>query len=236
MAGGGNPAAVQQPTAQPNVFSGAANALNTATGAATGAAQFQPGTLAGADLSQFQNPFQQQVLDPVLGDIERQRQFGINDVGAAATRAGAFGGSRQGVAEAETNRAALEAAARASGQLRSQGFQQAQAGAQQDIQNQLAGQQLNLGAAGQLGNLSNLGFGFGQQIQGQQAQQGLQQQALSQRLIDAARGQFNQFTGSPTQSLQAPLQALGTVPFGQTQTQTQQPGLLNFLSLGLGLI
>lgn len=234
MAGGGNPAQVQ--ATQPNVFAGSANALNTATGAATGAAQFQPGTLAGADLSAFQNPFQQQVIDPVLGDIERQRQMGINSVGAAATGAGAFGGSRHGVAEAETNRAALEAAATASGGLRSQGFQQAQAGAQQDIQNQLAGQNLNLSGANTLGNLSNLGFGFGQQIQGQQAEQGAQQQAISQQLIDAARAQFGQFTGSPTQSLQAPLQALGTVPSGQTQTQTQQPGLLNFLSLGLGLI
>lgn len=234
MAGAGNPAQTQ--AAQPNVFQGAANALQTAGQAATGATQFQHQSLANRNLQQFQNPFQQQVLDPVLGDIERQRQMAINDVGAAATRAGAFGGSRLGVAEAETNRAALDAAARASGQLRSQGFESARGAAQQDIQNQLAAQQLGLSAAGQLGNLANLGFGFGQATQQQQAQQGAMQQALQQQLINQARNQFQQFTGSPLQSTQAPLQALGTVPFGQTQTTSQQPGLLDFASLALAFI
>lgn len=258
MAGGGNPQQVttadprrsgaqfgpvvnQTPQVSPtpapsNVFQGAAGNLGAASQAATGAAQFQPGSLAATNLAPFQNPFQQQVINPTLADIERQRMMAINDVGAAATGAGAFGGARQGIAEAETNRAALEAAARASGQLRSQGFQQAQSAAQQDIANQLAGRGLNLNAAGTLGNLANLGFGFGQQINQQQMQQGTMQQALMQQLIDAARGQFAGFTGSPLASTQAPLQALGAVPFGQTETTSQQPGLFNFLSLGLGLL
>lgn len=224
------------PRGQPNVFGQAANALSTAQGAATGAATYSPQSLGGRSLSRYQNPFQQQVIDTTLGDIERSRQMGLNDVGAAATRAGAFGGSRLGVAEAETNRAAMDAVARASGQLRSQGFSQAQGAAQQDISNQLAAQGLNLNAAGQLGSLSNLGFGMGQSIQQQQMQQGTMQQALQQQLIDAARAQYGGFTGQPAASTQAPLQALGTVPYGQTQTQTQQPGLFNYLSLGLGLL
>lgn len=221
---------------QPNIFGQSANALSAATGAAGGAATFRPQSLGGRDFSRYQNPYQQQVVDTTLGDIERSRQMGINDVGAAATGAGAFGGSRHGIAEAETNRAAMDAVARASGQLRSQGFTQAQGAAQQDIQNSLAGQGLNLNAAGQLGNLANLGFGMGQSIQQQQMQQGTMQQALQQQLIDAARAQYGGFTGSPMASTQAPLQALGTVPYGQTQTQTQSPGLFNFLSLGLGLL
>lgn len=221
---------------QPNVFQGAANALNTAQTAATGATQFQPQSLATANLGAFQNPFEQQVVQNTLGDIERQRQMAINDVGLQATRAGAFGGSRQGVAEALTNEAAMRQAGNIGAQLRSQGFGQAQQAAQQDIQNQLAAQNLGLSGASTLGNLANLGFGMGSQIQQQQAQQGAQQQALSQALINAARNQFSGFTGSPAQSLQLPLQALGTVPFGQTQTQSQSPGLFNFLSLGLGLL
>lgn len=221
---------------RPNVFQGAANALNTAQTAATGAAQFQPQSLATANLGAFQNPFEQQVVQNTLGDIERQRQMAVNDVGLQATRAGAFGGSRQGVAEALTNEAAMRQAGNVGAQLRSQGFGQAQQAAQQDIQNQLAAQQLGLGAAGQLGNLANLGFGMGQQIQGQQAQQGAQQQALQQALIDAARSQFAGFAGSPMAGLQAPLQALGAVPFGQTETTSQSPGLFNYLSLGLGLL
>lgn len=222
--------------AQPNVFQGAANALNTAQGAATAATQYQPQSLATANLGAYQNPFEQQVVNNALGDIERQRQMAVNNLGFAAGRGGAFGGSRHGVAESLTNEAALRQAGQIGGQLRSQGFNQAQQMAQQDIANQMGAQNLGLDAAGALGNLANLGFGMGTQIQQQQAQQGAQQQGLMQALIDAARGQFQGFTGSPGQSLQLPLQALGAVPYGQTQTQTRRPGLFNYLSLGLGAL
>lgn len=218
-----------------NVFQGAAQGLGTAGTAAAAGTQFQPPSVT-QNLSQFQNPFTQQVIDPALGDIERSRQMAVNDIGAAAGRAGAFGGSRHGVAEALTNEAALRQAGTLGANLRSQGFDRATGLAQQDIANQLAGQNLNLGAAGQLANISNLGFGMGQQIAGQQLQQGTMQQQLMQRIIDAARGQFGQFAGAPAQATQLPLQAVSTVPTGQTSTQTQQPGLFNYLSLGLGLL
>lgn len=220
----------------PNVFQQSATGLQSAGQAAQAGTQFQPGQLATTDLTPFQNPFNQQVLDTTLQSIERQRQFGINDVGAAATRAGAFGGSRQGVAEAETNRAAIDAAARAAAGIGQAGFNQAQQAAQFDIGTGLQGAGQRLGAAGQLANISNLGFTQGRQINQDLSQVGGQQQALSQALIDAARGQFQGFTGAPGQSLQFPLAAIGGVPQPQTTTQTQQPGLLNFLSLGLGLV
>lgn len=226
MAGAGNPQ---------DVFQGSAQALGQAGQTAANVSQFQPQSIA-SGISTFQNPFEQQVVQGALGDIERQRQMAINDVGAQATGAGAFGGSRQGVAEALTNEAALRQAGNIGANIRSQGFNTAAGLAGQDIANRMAGQQLNLGAAGTLGNLGNLGFGIGQQITGQQARQGAQQQALLQQLIDNARANFAGFTGSPAASTQLPLQALGTVPFGQTTTQQQQPGLLNFLSLGLGLL
>jgi hypothetical protein len=98
----------------------------------------------------------------------------------------------------------------------------------------LAGAGLNLQAAGQLGNLSNLGFGMGQQIAGTQAAQGAQQQQMMQALIDAARGQFGGATGAQQSGLATMLAALGGIPTGQTATTSQRPGLLQLLSLGLG--
>ena len=65
----------------------------------------QAGQIASTDLGQYTNPFESQVVQNTLGDIERQRQMSLNQTGAKATAAGAFGGSRQGVMEAETNRA-----------------------------------------------------------------------------------------------------------------------------------
>jgi hypothetical protein len=91
--------------------------------------------------------------------------------------------------------------------------------------------------AQQLGSLSNLGFGMGQDIQQQQMQQGLQQQALNQALIDAAKQQYSGYTGAPMQSLQAPLAALGVGGrLEQTQTSTKNPGMFDYLQLGAGLI
>jgi hypothetical protein len=242
MAGGGaqspnvqaGPQVAQAP-GQPNVFQQAATGLQGAQQTAQLGTQFQPGQLATTDLTPFQNPFNQQVLDTTLQSIERQRQFGINDVGAAATSVGAFGGSRQGVAEAETNRAAIDAAARASAGIGQAGFNQAQQAAQFDIGTGLQGAQQRLGAAGTLANISNLGFGQGRQINQDLNQVGTQQQAVSQALINAAKQQFGGFVGSPGQSLQFPLAAIGGVPGESTTTQQQQPGLLNYLSLGLGL-
>jgi hypothetical protein len=82
-----------------------------------------------SDVSQWMNPYQEEVVNAALGDIERQRQ--IQQVGNAgqATMAKAFGGSRQGVVEAGTNEAALRAAGSTSANLRNTGYQNAVANA-----------------------------------------------------------------------------------------------------------
>lgn len=91
------------------------------------------------------------------------------------------------------------------------------------------GQQL--AAANQLGNLAGQAFNTGQTIAGQQQQAGLLQQGLQQALIDAAQGQFQGFANSPAAALSAPLAALGVAPVPQSTTQTNNPGLLNYLQV-----
>ena len=71
------------------------------------------------------NTFEDTVVDSALGDIERARQMQQNQNAASAISAGAFGGDRQGIVEAETNRAALEQAAKTAGALRQSGFESA---------------------------------------------------------------------------------------------------------------
>jgi hypothetical protein len=84
-----------------------------------------------SEITAFQNPYEQQVVQQTLGDIEQQRRMGQIAESQRATAARAFGGSRQGVAQALTNEAALQQAARASANLRQQGFTQAAQLAQQ---------------------------------------------------------------------------------------------------------
>jgi hypothetical protein len=78
-----------------------------------------------ADIAKFYNPYQEQVVQGALGDIERTRQMQEQANMEQATRAKAFGGSRQGVVSGMTNEAALRQAATTGGQLRQQGFTQA---------------------------------------------------------------------------------------------------------------
>ncbi len=215
---------------------------------------YQAGQLAGANLSAYTNPYESQVVDQSLADLERTRLMQQNQLGAQASAAGAFGGSRQGIAEAETNRAFADQAARTASGLRQSGFQNAQQmaltdigatnqarqfGAQQAMTaqqlNQMAGLQANqqrLGAASQMGQLGQQAFNTGQAISQQQMQQGLMQQGLQQALIDAARGQYAGFTGAPQQALALPLAALGATPNQSTTTQSKNAGLFDYLSLG----
>ena len=111
----------------------------------------------------------------------------------------------------------------------------------QDIQNLMQAQQLNqmaglqgsqnrLGASQQLGNLANLGFGMGQTVQGNLAQQGTQQQAMMQALIDAAKQQYGGYTGHPAQGLGYVTQALGATGTPTSTTESSSPGLFGYLT------
>ena len=113
-------------------------------------------------INRFMNPYQDEVIGSAMNDIERQRQMQQVTDAASATRAGAFGGSRQAVQSALTNEAALRQGASTAAQMRAQGYGQAAQLAQQS-------QQMNLQGVGAV----------------MSAQQ--QQQALEQQRLDAAR-------------------------------------------------
>jgi hypothetical protein len=121
-------------------------------------AGYQPGTIAGG-MGAYTNPYESQVVETALGDIERSRQLAVQQGAAQATRARAYGGSRQALTEAETNRAAMEQAARTSAQLRAQGFETAGRMAAQDVGFGLQGAQQRLSAAQQLGALTQAAQG-----------------------------------------------------------------------------
>jgi hypothetical protein len=206
-----------------NVNQASAGALQGAIGGTQRAMQ------APLQVGAYANPYTSAVIDRTQQDIERQRQMSMNTLGAQATAAGAFGGSRQGVAEGvmagEYGRMAGDMAA-----------QQRQANYSQALQAAMADRQARLGAASQLGGLGQQAFQTGQTIQQNQLQQGLLQQGMQQALIDAAKQQYAGYTASPMQSLSAPLAALGATPTPQTTTQSQSPGLFNYLQLGAGMV
>jgi hypothetical protein len=94
-----------------------------------------------------------------------------------------------------------------------------------------------MGAAGQLANISNLGFGMGQTVNQNLATQGAMQQALQQAVFDAAGQKYGEYTGHPAQGLQYMSQALAPGVYSQPniQTTTKQPGLFDYLTLGASM-
>jgi hypothetical protein len=222
------PAPVPAPMPAPSIAPASQSGFNVNTAAAQALQEAMGGTrgaMAGPlQVGAFMNPYQQAVIERTQQDIERQRQMAENRLGAQASAAGAFGGSRQGVAEGvlagEYGRMGADIAA-----------QQRQAGYSQAMQQAMADRAARLGAAGQLAGLGQQAFGTGQAIQQQQMQQGLLQQGLQQQLIDAARGQYKGYIGAPMAATQAPLAALGVTPVPQSTTQGMQPGLFDYLKL-----
>jgi len=208
--------------------------------------QVQAGQLANTSMTPYMNPYTTEVIKANEADILRGANQGLDMLGAQATAANAFGGSRHGVAMGEMGRDVASQLAQSSANLRQQGYTQAQQAAQSDIgtqmQAQLANQQAGLqgaqqrlGASGQMADISNLGFGMGQTVTQNLAQQGAQQQAMQQALIDAAKQNFAGYTGQPQQSIGYVTQALGATPVPQTQTTSKQPGLFDYLTLGASM-
>jgi hypothetical protein len=144
---------------------------------------------------QFMSPYQQQVMDATLSEFDRQQTIGQVGLRDQAIQAGAYGGGREGVMQAEymnqggVNRAQLQA------QLLNQGFQQAQAAAAQDL------------AARQ---------GLG----GYQSQLGQQQQAYDQAILDANQIAAREKEFQPFTQLGLIGQQLAQIQPGAFPTQT----------------
>jgi hypothetical protein len=155
------------------------------------------------DIQSFQNPYNTQIIDQSLNDLDRARQIRLQSDQDRAIGAGAFGGSRSALLEAETNRNFADAAARTSSNLRQSGYNNSLNAAMQDrnfrsgIQSGLLGDQYR-----NLGLLSGIGT---------------QQQGLQQAGMDAG---YNEFL----RALKYGPQQLGLLQgavFGMTPSETQ---------------
>jgi hypothetical protein len=194
----------------------------------------------------YQNPYEQQVVQGTLADIERQRQISQQAQQARATGARAFGGSRQAVAESIANEDYMRQAANTAAQLRSAGFTTAAGFGQTDAArameaaranaaNQIAGAGIRQTAVGQLGALGaqqqNLGMTGAQAVM--TAEQ--QRQQLAQARLDAARGLASERLGLTGSALGQNVPNLGgttTSPIYRNQLAGGLGGALGGAQLG----
>ena len=152
----------------------------------------QAQSLANTDLSPYQNQYTSGVIDAAMGDLNRAREMTQNQNAASAVSAGAFGGDRQALVEAETNRNFGRQASDMAMNLRNQGFLNAQAAAQTDLNRaqDAGGQNAQSAMQAALAN-QQAGLSAGQQNQqlNFQRQQANQQSALSAAQDSAGRAQ-----------------------------------------------
>tara|TARA_R100000234_G_C4993171_1_gene176538 strand:- start:825 stop:1709 length:885 start_codon:yes stop_codon:yes gene_type:complete len=184
----------------------------------------QTPTLLNTDLAAYQNPYQTQVIDNTLGDLNRARQMQIQSDQDAAIGRGAFGGSRSALLEAETNRNFADRAGNIAANLRSQGFDRATDLAGRDINNLFRNRQFQ----------SNI---FGDQINDQfrtlglLSGAGLGQQRLQQGAMDRGYGEFQRALNYGPQQLGL----LSSAVFGMNpgMTQNYDQGLLGRIGSGI---
>ena len=152
-----------QVAAQTALQTGASQAAQ-GLGALTGPQAYQP----------YMSPYQQEVMDTTLSEFDKQQAIGQTGLRDKAIAAGAYGGGREGIMQAQyMNQGAMDRAA-LQAQLLNQGFMQAQQAAGTDL------------AARQ-------GLGQYQQALGQ-ADQGFAQAQLDAQTLAAREAQFEPFT------------------------------------------
>ena len=207
-----------------------------------------------ATLDRFMDPYQQNVTQEALKEIDRQQQIAENRLAGQAVRAGAFGGSRFGVAQSELARNAADLRSRRIFEDLSRNFQQAQAAARAANQQRLqAGQvfgQLGRATSGIGGAMAGLGAQQ-QALQGRDVGQllgigGLQQQQ-AQRQLDVNTANLAAIENAPFQQLSAgagilqQLPGIGggsqvVAPLAQTNPYLQAAGAVGALGTGLGAL
>lgn len=189
-----------------------------------GARDVTGGSFLNQNLAAYMNPYLENVATNTLTGLDRARQMAMGDNSAAAIRNNAFGGSRQSVLDAETNRNFFDVANRSIADLYAGGFNNAAALAGQDLNRNLTAQQSNqaadinsanvrLAAGSQLGDLGKLYQTLGYTDAAALENVGAQQQALSNQLLNAERD-------SDILALQLANAAVGTSPSGFSTSTT----------------
>jgi hypothetical protein len=187
-----------------------------------------------AQLDSYMNPFQQQVIDATMSELDKRGQMQANQLAGDAVRGGVFGGSRYGVQQAELSGQQQDARAAALANLNAQNFGQAQAG----VANQMERQRLaGLGIAG-LGQQQSQLAGQAQALLGQDVNAllgiGGMQQQYAQQQEDIRRQNLMQPMLQPYQQLGFYSDILQGAPTSSQMINTAQGASVSPMQQAIG--
>tara|TARA_R100001509_G_scaffold1855_1_gene1570 strand:- start:1631 stop:2590 length:960 start_codon:yes stop_codon:yes gene_type:complete len=219
-------------------------AAGTTMGAGLGAIGQGVNMVQPSNIQQFMDPYQQQVTQNVLAEIDRQGQIAQNQAAAQAVGAGAFGGGREGVQRAELARNLQDIKSRRIAEDLQRNFLQAQ---QQQLrsaatlgqlgQQTLAGGIAQQGLAEQTAGLGSMAQSAGFRDVGQLLGLGGLQQQQEQMQRDVARQNVLEAQREPLGRIQFASDILRGVPSSQMtyQTQPSPSPFSQLLGAGVGL-
>jgi hypothetical protein len=172
----------------------------------------------------YMSPFTQLALEPQLREAARRSAMEGQQMAGQATRAGAFGGSRFGLMEAERQRNLGQQQADIYGRGMQTAFEQARQAQQFGADLGLRGAATGLQAAQQLGQLGQTQFGQQKDILQGQLSAGAQQQGLEQQRLAQAYQDFQNQRQYPYQQLSFMSDMLRGLPLSQERrTMYEQP-------------
>jgi hypothetical protein len=218
---------------QPQLQDATALAGQAGLGALNTQYTFRPSNFSAADAQSLMNPFMQNVVERQQADAQRQADIAAQGQGAAAARAGAFGGSGDYIMRAQ----AAGNLARQKGDIQAQGLNNAygQAMQQYNTQNQLNAQQQQFGAglglqglqtantaANNLANIGNTQYQQNMGINQLQNQYGLQQQQQQQNILNNQYQDFLNYQNSPYKQMGFMSDILRGLPLTQQSSAMYQ--------------
>ena len=184
-----------------------------------------PKSFLSADIGAYMNPYQQEVIDRTIADVNRGRQIASASDAAKAIGQKAFGGSRAGVVEAETAGNYDRNLGDQIANLRMQGFNTAAGLATGDITRDLQAAQANQGsrlAAGQ----SNQQAGLTANQQRLAAAESLRSTGTTEQAMEMANiDQLLKVGGMEQARRQEILDSIRNLPLEQQQIINQALGL-----------
>jgi hypothetical protein len=183
----------------------------------------------------YMSPYTQLALEPQMREAGRRSAIEGQQMMGQAARAGAFGGSRFGLMEAERQRNLGQLQSDIYGKGMQTAFEQARQAQQFGADLGLRGAGMGLQAAGQLGQLGQTQFGQQKDILQGQLSAGAQQRDLEQQRLAQAYQDFQNQRQYPYQQLAFMSDMLRGLPLSQqTQTMYQAPPSATSQLAGLG--
>jgi len=188
-----------------------------------GNTSFSGGTFDNAAAQQYMNPYLQSALNPQLAELRRQAEIGNMGMNAKMTSAGAFGGGRQAIMNAEGNRNLMQEMNKTVGQGYATAYDKAMAQFNAD-------QGRGLDAAKAAEQSKQFGAEYGLRSNADLLAAGATQRGIDAEQVSADKAQFEEERADPYKKLQFKQSMLDKLPITTTNASGITPSMLETLS------